>query len=526
MDSFFKTLIMHCEVGAQAYRLAKAEKRAGRDIDIQEFVRSEINTPGSVSWNIAMEVATEQTFQDSNWLTAVAKHVTQGADKQVPQFRAKAEKAYAEGRETAGYSLNQTANALVFAAKMMSIIFPFVKTPANILRMGIRKSPLGSISLAYLIAHAIVSGSINFASKKPSVRNIPMAMLVKAMAEQVQAWTAFFMLFGAAEGDDDDDKKKFLIVGGRPFTERGARDELMRKYGSQYVIILRDDNGKETRIPFAKWEPVATVLGTTIDMMRQIKAIENRRRVGLLGDDPGTISRAGIVARAVIGDLANQAEDKSFLQGFSSLMREYDSIKRSGNTSKGIKEGIKKWVVSGAVPNAIRQPMRNIDELVRSSNKKNGWYDAFPIGENAGPLIDLWGEEVEKGGNAFTRLLVPLASKQKDQHPIQSHLDDWNMANPDNPIQPTTIRTVDTYVYGPDGKTKVALTDPKDIERFERELGHEFSSRAKALAATIDKIGPPEDLKKLMDAIRTDARTQVRKTFNKTSAFQRRKPTP
>jgi hypothetical protein len=50
-------------------------------------------------------------------------------------------------------------------------------------------------------------------------------MLVRDLSEQVLAWTALALLYGAAAGDKDDDDKALLITGSEPYkmTKRGER---------------------------------------------------------------------------------------------------------------------------------------------------------------------------------------------------------------------------------------------------------------------------------------------------------------
>ena len=60
---------------------------------------------------------------------------------------------------------------------LLKFTLPFVKTPANILRQGIRKSPLGSISLAYDAAQ-IAMGK----------EEVQQGTDITEIAEQLLAW--------------------------------------------------------------------------------------------------------------------------------------------------------------------------------------------------------------------------------------------------------------------------------------------------------------------------------------------------
>ena len=400
-------------------------------------------------------------------------------------------------------------------AKIMQIVFPFVKTPANILRTGLRKCPLGSVVLMMHMIHAVARGSYNMVNGKPFFKDYPTALLIKSLSEQAQAWAAVSFLLSAAEGDDDDDEKGFLIVGGRPYSEPGARAALYRDYGGSYMIIIRKDNGKEVRIPFGKYEPVATALGTTIDAMRQIKLMYRKSPQGVDREN------ASIAIKAIVGDFANQVEDKSFLQGFSTVMREYDALKRSGDVQGGMTESTKKSLLSTLVPNLVRQAMRNTDNIVRDSKKKGPWYDALPLGDNAGPMMDMFGREsVKEEFFPMSRLFIPSANAPLEEHPIEPMIREWNNKNldKDEQIAPSPMRGSDYYIYGPGG-VKTKLDTPSDKTIFEKKVGQEFAKRMSNLSSYLKDKPLPNDFKKLVDDARSEARRVTRQNFI-TSPFQ------
>jgi hypothetical protein len=511
MDAAFKTFIMHAEVGAQAYRLGKIAQKHGAiatgSAALEQFITSEINIPGSMSWNASMRVALELTFQDSNWLTDLGKQLTQ-----IPQHRIDARKKKSAELEAAGdfdgaAKMAVASNALIIASKLMSIVFPFVKTPANIIRMGLRKSPLGSINIAAHLLWMIGNGAYRFSNGKPYFNSAGRAQLVKLLAEQTQAFIVLGFIMSAAEGDDDDDDKKVLLVGGRSWKLKGESDEVNRKYGGQYMLVVRDANGNQFRQPFGKFEPVATILGTTVDTTRRLKLMFKARKLGEAG---GNYQDA---FNAILGDLANQAEDKSFLQGFSSMMQEYESIKSSGGIQAGIGESVAKSLLTAIIPNIIRQPWRNLDDTLRDSKKKSVWHDAFPSGDFAEPIIDIYGQDVKKD-ELFpgSRILIPAATAQTKLHPIEEHITAWNNANMNDKIQPTNLGRRDYYVTGPN-KAKVPLITPKERTEFERRVAREFVKSLDIIAANVKPTELPEKFDDIIRNARADAKRKVRGEF-------------
>lgn len=522
MDAIFKTFILHAEVGAMAYRLAKIEQNAGRigstGADLEAHIKSLVDTKGSKAWMQSMKTALELTFQNESILTDTAKQFTSGREHAHAQLKAEAIKAKANGDISDAFQLSSRAAFAYAVAKMMRIIFPFVRTPSNIATMGIRKSPLGGVWLAGNILYMMGNGLTNKIKGRDFFDNYPKAVLVKLLAEQLFVWPATLALLFGTEGDDDDDKKKFLLVGGRPWKKKGDKEDAYRDYGGTYIIILRDADGKETRIPFGRYEPVATILGITVDSIRRMKEMNRRAKLGEPGGDIETMQKA------IMGDLMNQFTDKSFLQGVSGVVKELDALQDSGNLSKGLASTIGKFIVTAIVPNFIRQPMRNIDDKVRDPKLTNNWYNGFPMGDNAEAMKDVFGNEIEKGGNGFLRILFPVANKQTEQHPIVPLLHEWNNKHVSEKIQPVPMDRSGYFIYGTDGKTKIPLVTPQEKSALQSLAGRYFDATARTMAenlAVAKKDGGelPSNFDDQVKTALSKARTAARQSLLQSSPF-------
>lgn len=384
MDSFFKTIFANMEVGAQAYRIGRARGLEGEQL--QTFIENEIKATGSASWIRAMEKAKEATFQgDINTRDKGGSY----ADHAASEFM-------------------RATNSV----RLLKFLFPFVKTPYNIFKTGLRKSPLGAANVLYQLARA---GFYKMKDGKPVWDSYPKAAAVKHFSEQTIAFMALASMFGMMEGDEDDDKKMILITGGRGGgrMDSGARDLQKRTQGGPYQIRI---GGKW--FPYGRLEPIATTLGTMTDAVRAVKSGRNAPQVGA----------------AMFSNLIGQAQDKTFLQGFSRLS---DTLMSLSDEDAGEKvlENARQTLMEMVVPNLIRQPLRNLDENVRNYKAADVPYAAIPSGEFAEPAIDEYGRELIKDGG-LSRLIYPAPLKTEDVHPADKLLERWNQANPDEKYEP------------------------------------------------------------------------------------------
>jgi hypothetical protein len=137
---------------------------------------------------------------------------------------------------------------------------------------------------------------------------------------------------------------------------------------------------------------------------------------------------------------------------------------------------------------------------------------------------------VQRGGNAVTRVLFPVASKPSTEL-FDAALKKWNTTNPDQQWNPDPLTKADLYVYGPkvDGKMQqVPLTDPRKITQFEQQIGQKFADySARKLMAAGWRQGKPVTAQ-MIDAIkkiRTDSIKSVRASMGREERFGTPTPT-
>jgi hypothetical protein len=361
VQGFYSGLGAQLAVGPHAYRQAKAEGLSGDALSRR--ITALVTTPNSTAWQRAVEESDRLTFQQP--------------------IRTK---------EQGGNALENAVALFIRARSGSHLIgtqFPFVQLPFNLVRTGIRKTPLGSFAFLWRL---LKSGFFKLKDGKPVFDSYPAAEQVRHLAEQAIAWTTSALIWNMIWGDDDDANKLLAVTGSMPRSDvkKGERELYERAYGGPYQIIVGGRNG--LHINYGKYEPAATVLGTVADTIHQLKSLKR-------GEQNVADTLGGIWSYFV-----SQVEEKTFLRGMRDI---HDAIGKPAEVAKVIE----KQLTQALVPNLIRQPLRNFDQYVRDYKSAGPAYLATAAGNLAQPKIDLYGRPVEKQGNAFSRMFFQAGTK-------------------------------------------------------------------------------------------------------------------
>ena len=511
-DSFFKQLSGQMNVAAFAYRIAKAERLRGQALTdrvaqlsktrgeivsenlssaapsqemVEYFARqlarrdasldpaALIANRSSEAWELAREQAAYDTAKNAGWTEDAWIRAVEKSKEMTFQQDLK--------RSNEGGSLFEDAAAKLQDArlnnKLIGFFFPFVRTPYNIFRTGIRKSPIGAANLAWQAG----KGFLAMKDGKAFLDGDP--TLVRDMSEQLIAWTAMALIFGAVQGDDDDDDKMLLITGSQPLSEAtaGLRDLNTRATGGEYMIRIGGRNG--ITIPYGRFDPIATVLGTTTDLIRSIKRN---------GSTPENLA-------SLWNYMVAQTESKTFLTGLATIYELLDGRADLAGASK-------RTLLQALVPNIIRQPLRNLDDYVRDTKTAPATYTLLPTGNLAEPKVDVYGNEIRKGSSPVMRLFFNSALATE---PVLEATDrllmNWNRANPSMAYAPEQAKAV---YKGRDGK-EVEMT-AEETRRFRLASGRLASVKLRAVATPARVAKPTEaDIQAIRSAF-SDARREVR----------------
>lgn len=362
-DEMYKTLFAEMEVGVQAYRIAKAEGLEG-DALRQRIHELSIDHE-SKAWDAAIALARELTFQEQK---GVAIPGILKVRRDWPGLR---------------------------------YLIPFVTTPWNIFKLGLRKSPYGTLRLAHKTYKGVKTGNWDG--------------ITRNMAEQLIAWGIVLALLG----NDEDDP---WITGTVSEYDRGGRRLSRRTYPSQSIKI------GDTWYSYARIEPFATTVGTIVDWLGAIKS--------------GQVKR---IVSTPLTSLVGQVKNKTFLSGLSDFLRALEG--------EAPEEKLARWAASFAtswIPNLARStgratqdvyPERGVwgdgpewlSRLMRRTLERTelGFVPSYPS-------IDIWGREAPRPVSPaphtdfLWRMFVPSRTRREDVTLGDRILVNWNNQNPED----------------------------------------------------------------------------------------------
>jgi hypothetical protein len=221
-DDFAKSLITEIEVGAHAYRIAKAEGKTGKDLQAR-IAELHANLE-SEAWDLAYDSALEAVFQ---------------------------QEGSAIGKKIKGIALK--ARKDVFGVRYL---IPFVATPANIFETAIRKSPLGIVGIGAKIYSNVREGRNALDGMTPLV------------AQQLLVWSAVLALMGNPPDDP-------WITGAEESLGKSKKEVSYRSVPAMSVKL----GGRW--YSYSRIEPFATVLGLTVDGVNAFRSGDPKRTVTL-----------------------------------------------------------------------------------------------------------------------------------------------------------------------------------------------------------------------------------------------------
>jgi hypothetical protein len=396
-DEMFKTVFWNLQVGAEAYRIAKREGLEGQALT--DRIQQLRNNPDSEAGQRAFDKALELTFQEETGISDVLS----GVRRDVPALK---------------------------------YILPFVRTPTNIIRAGVRKSPFGS---ARILWKAMRQGLYTLGATNDPANVYRQKEFARDAAEQVLAWGSVWGLWALTEGvAEDDDREPFVTGTSASFNEEGERRFEYRAYPSMSIRI------GDTWYSYARIEPMSTQLALAIDLINEVRAAEQGKP---------TEDALG----SAWGRLLDLAKEKTFLKGIGDIVRaiEYESSAL----------GMAQDFVTSWTPNLLRKAARSSDDFFRDTEARGEGrqfagellrrtvQQALPapevqdlVGDVPPPRVDVWGRESRRYGRAraapyttwLYRMTVPVWRQEADRATeLDRLLLNWNNQNPNDGFYPT-----------------------------------------------------------------------------------------
>ncbi len=430
----------------------------------------------------------------------------------VALMRAKGKRRYTKRGKAYKYLLNK--------------LFTFVSTPFQAFSQGLRIAPL--FSTVPLVQH-MAAGVWSKAKGNGFSSSYPQALMVRDIADNIIAYGTAALLWGMVEGDDDDDDKPWMLTGSHSRGTESLGERLLNRRGPG-PNMLRTPYGT---FDYSRYEPLSTALAAMSDLIAGAKRV-NR------GADPaeeivklGTFFLSRIQSQPFLKQTATTAAMIADLFGGE-----------FGAAKKDIGDFLSS-VVQGYIPNLVRQPMRNLDDLMRDTDNQPLWksflYETFPMSEAWGmqPRINLLGEPVKKQLSGGNQRLVRAAFDTGYQpgpvpaHPVDQFLASYRFAHhrPPTGIAFPSGTKIDSYLNlddpEADKKGEVKMS-PEELRVFREMVGARFASDVVRIISPSD-IAAPTDVKlaeinSLYTRLASDARQTlfpVHKGFEKMDRVKR-----
>lgn len=328
-DEFFKAVARRSELASQAVRKARLEGASGKDAKAR--AAELLANPTDDMWEAAKDFARYTTFQ-----RPLGEHASKIA-------------------------------ALTNGAPVLKAILPFIRTPTNLIKFAVERSPAAPLLREWRQDFAAGGARRD------------MAMARAMIGSGVGAVIAELATQGYITGSPplDENKRRLLYANGwQPYSI---------KIGDEYYSYRRLD-------------PFALTFGTAADIATVGEGMSDKQR------EYG----AALVAASVISNLAN----KTWLSGLAGTVDAVKDPERYGGS----------WIdrLAGVVvPTGIAQIARTIDPTMRETDGTLEYIQSRVPGMSDGllPKRDIWGRPMSSEGGVGPDIVSPIwtSTDKKDQ---------------------------------------------------------------------------------------------------------------
>lgn len=283
----------------------------------------------------------------------------------------------------------QKAQLFLRSVPVLTLIAPFIRTPVNIFKEGIARSPMALFSARFW--KAVRGGGVE--------RDLALTRFAMGSA------TATYVAQQVAQGN---------ITGAGP-QQRDAKMLWEANGRRPYSIKVVDPvTGNETWHSYARMEPFASVVGATADTVEIMS---------YLGDDPEVMTNddqeAYKAAGAVIAAIMNNTGNKTFMKGIS------DFVELTNDPTRNIKSWLNQMGSSLVPYSAATRSIRNVEDpylreawtlLDKVKDNTPGYSESLPL------RLGLFGEPREKNAGSILGAMSPLPESKVGNDPVVDEL--------------------------------------------------------------------------------------------------------
>lgn len=410
-DEIFKAIGYRQELNALAYRQAVKEGLSGERL--ANRVAEIVTNPTEGEMASAIKNAEYQTFTNSLGPT---------------------------GRAVQNFANSYPA---------LKFIFPFIRTPANIIKYAAERTPFGLLSKEIKANIMGVNGTV---AKETQIARLAIGSSI--------AVTSLMM---AAEGQ---------VTGGGPTDPR--EKAMLRATGWQPYSVLIGD----MYYSYQWLDPFSTIFGSVADMYETYQAQMSEDESVKIGS-------------MVLGSISQNILSKLSLRGVSDLIQAVTDPDRYG-------ERYIQNLISSFVPTASAQVARTVDPVQREVRSTLDAIKARVPGlrQELLPRRDVWGEPIVSQGSAGPNMISPIYETRMNTDPVNQALLKLN-------IYPSKLQR---KIRG------VELTD-KQYDDFQRIAGRMAKIRLDALVTPgftkIPEQSQAEVINKIISSSRETARSTI-----------------
>lgn len=336
-------------------------------VGADEFFKS-VNYTGDL-YARAYRQAAQEGLSGNARLKRIAQIIDNPLDEMVKA--AKGEAAY----RTFTNDLGKYGKKIAGVRDMPAVryIIPFLRTPINIAKYGIERTPLEFLNLAH----------------KAAIKDLPEDAIDRLARATIGSLIGAGVTMYAAEG---------LITGGGP-KDKAERDALYRQGWQPYSVKVGDKYYSYQRL-----EPLGMTLGLAADYYEITSA---------QGDKD-----AGELATSVMLAISKNVTSKTFMSGLFNVMNAASDPERYGE----------KWVesmASSTVPSVVWWAVRSEDSAVKNPE---GALEAIKaklpiLSKDIKAKRNVWGDAVKQEGNAIWRMFSPSRVSTLKDDPVEKELD-------------------------------------------------------------------------------------------------------
>lgn len=254
----------------------------------------------------------------------------------------------------------------------MRWVVPFLRTPTNIAKFALARTPLNFVRLGYKIARGqLKGGAVSDELAKP-VLGSTISMAAVALA------------------------KAGLVTGGGP-TSQAEKDRLYRTGWRPYSIKVGDQY-----IGFGRLEPLSSIFGMAVDFAESANDPEKRL-------DEKAIAMSYSVGRNI--------SSKTFLKGLSGAMNAMLDPERYGDNFIESMAGSMVPSVVNTVKQVQDPTMRQAEGPWEKIKGRIPW-----VSESVVPRRDIWGRAVQIEETAVERAASPISRSTAKDDPVDTEV--------------------------------------------------------------------------------------------------------